>query len=43
MRAVTVADYTFILNRKKVVTMLDTTEANPYPNAVLFNVRSAVW
>ena len=41
MRAVTVADYTFILNRKKVVTMLDTTEANPYPNAVLFNVRSA--
>lgn len=41
MRAVTVADYTFILNRKKIATMLSTTERNPYPNAVLFNVRSA--
>ena len=41
MRAVTVADYTFILNRKKVATMKDTIQNNPYPNAVLFNVRSA--
>ena len=41
MRAVTVADYTFILNRKKVAKMLSDKEANPYPNAVLFNVRSA--
>lgn len=40
-RAVTVADYTFILNRNKVVTMQDDVTADGYSNRTLMYVKNA--